>query len=448
MTLTGILAAALIVTGAPAIGTDDVHVHTGTIDGARYRVEVPSNWNGKLLLYNHGIYPPGYVPEEIELANRAEAKPVLLGEGYALAASLYSKPNGFSAREAVHDQTALLSWFDHNVGRPEQVLTWGASGGGLNAVLLSERLPHRIDGALAMCGPVAGGSALFGQALDLGFTVRTLLAPELEIVRIADPGANLAKAHQVIAKALESPDGRARLALANAFADVPGWSTAHHPRSADVAEQIRQQTKFVQAVYDQLAWGAHRADLETQAGGNPTGNTDVDYRGLLARSSERGLVNQAYRDAGLDLDADLVRLATAPPVEEDKAAARWLGRVGTPTGRGRQPVVTLHPIGDGVAPEHERTYGDRVDPGRIRQLFVNRGGHCQHTAAEELTALRVLRDRVETGRWPSTSPERLNAEANRFGPELRFLFDWLHGEPGTAAPAFRRYHPDPLPRAV
>ncbi|MFC9255308.1 hypothetical protein [Amycolatopsis thailandensis] len=448
MTLTGILAAALIVTGAPALATDDVRVHTGVIDGARYRVEVPSDWNGKLLLYNHGIYPPGYVPEEIELANRQEAKPVLLGEGYALAASLYSKPNGFSAREAVHDQTALLSWFDRNVGRPAQVLTWGASGGGLNAVLLAERLPRRIDGALAMCGPVAGGSALFGQALDLGFAVRTLLAPELEVARIADPGANVAKAHQVIAKALESPDGRARLALANAFADVPGWSTAHRPRSADVAEQIRQQTKFVEAVYDQFAWGAHRADLETRAGGNPTGNTEVDYRGLLARSSERGLAYQTYRDAGLDLGADLAKLAAAPRVQADDVAARWLARVGTPTGRGHQPVVTLHPIGDGVAPEHERTYGDSVDSARIRQLYVNRAGHCQHTAAEELTALRVLRDRVETGRWASTSPERLNAEANRFGPELRFLYDWLHGEQGTAAPAFRRYHPAPLPRVA
>ncbi|WP_181777614.1 hypothetical protein [Amycolatopsis pittospori] len=446
MTLTGILAAALIVTGAPAMPTEDVRVHTGVIDGAQYRVEVPSNWNGKLLLYNHGIYPQGYVPEQIELANRAEAKPVLLGEGYALAASLYSKPHGFSAREAVHDQTALLSWFDRTVGRPRQVLTWGASGGGLNAVLLSERLPHRIDGALALCGPVAGGSALFGQLLDLGFAVRTLLAPELEIVRIADPGANLAKAHQVIAKALESPDGRARLSLANAFADIPGWSTAHHPRPIDVAEQIRQQTKFVQAVYDELVWGGLRADLETQAGGNPTGNLGVDYRGLLTRSSERDLVKQAYRDASLDLGADLAALAAAPRVKPDNAAARWLTRTGTPTGRGRQPVVTLHPIGDGVAPGHERTYGDRVDPARIRQLFVNRGGHCQHTAAEELTALRVLRDRVETGRWPSTSPERLNAEANRFGPEFRFLFDWLHDEPGTTAPAFKAYRPAPLPR--
>ncbi len=115
-------------------------------------------------------------------------------------------------------------------------------------------------------------------------------------------------------------------------------------------------------------------------------------------------MKQAYRAADLDLGADLAKLA----------AAWLLDHTGTPTGRGHQPIVTLHPIGDGVAPEHERTWGDRV----------------------------------ETGRRPSTSPERPNAEASRFGPEFHFLYDWLHGEPGTAAPAFRRHHPAPLPRVA
>jgi hypothetical protein len=59
MLLTGIMVASLVLTGAAPTRAPDVHVHTGVIDGARYRVEVPSNWNGTLLLYNHGIYPSG-----------------------------------------------------------------------------------------------------------------------------------------------------------------------------------------------------------------------------------------------------------------------------------------------------------------------------------------------------------------------------------------------------
>lgn len=452
MMTTAIMVAALIAPGAAVVGAQqeaqdarDVTVHTGVIGGAPFRVEVPRRWNGKLLVYSHGIYPKGFVPDEIELANRAEAKPVLLGKGYALAASLYSKPGGLSVLESVRDQGALLTWFTRNVGTPRQVLAWGASGGGLNSVLLGEH-DRRVDGVLAMCGPVAGGAALFDQALDLGFVIRTLLAPELEIVRITDPARNVARAHEVVTAALATPSGRARLALAGSLASVPAWSTAFKPRSADVAEQIRQQARFVEAVYDAFAWGDHRADVEHTAGGNPSGNVGVDYRRMLSRVSERGLVEQAYRDAGLSLADDLDALAAAPRITPDRAAVERLRRLGTPTGRTAAPVVTLHPVGDGVAPEHERTYGARVNSSQLRQLYVHRAGHCQQTAAEELTALSVLEYKVHTGRWPDTAPEVMNAAANRYGPEHNRLFDWLHNEAGVVRPAFTRFRPAPLPR--
>ncbi|ALG14493.1 hypothetical protein AOZ06_02110 [Kibdelosporangium phytohabitans] len=446
MMTTAFMVATLVAPGAAAVAAqEEVKVHTGVIDGAPYRVEIPGQWNGKVLIYSHGIYPKGYVPQEIELANRPETKPVLLGKGYALAASLYSKPYGLSVRESVRDQGALLDWFTRNVGTPRQVLAWGASGGGLNSVLLGER-DSRVDGVLAMCGPVAGGTALVNQLLDLGFVVRTLLAPELEVVRIADPARNVTRAHEVITAALATPSGRARLALANSLAGVPGWTRALQPRSATVTEQIEQQTRFVERVYDELIWGNLRADVENTAGGNPSGNTGVDYRQLLSHVTERGLVEQAYRNAGLNLAADLDELADAPRITPDRSAVERLTRLGTPTGRAKAPVVTLHPVGDGVAPEHERTYGARVDPSQIRQLYVHRGGHCQHTAAEELTALSVLEYKVHTGHWPDVTPRALNTMANRYGPDYNRLFDWLHNESGVMQPAFTRFRPYPLPR--
>jgi hypothetical protein len=447
MTITaGIMAATLVATGAaPIAAQEEVRVITGVIDGAQYRVELPPNWNGTLLLYSHGAYPRDYIPEEIELTNRKESKPVLLKQGYALAGSLYSKPYGFAAREAVRDQGALLSWFDRNVGKPQRTLAWGASAGGLNSVLLGEK-DRRIDGVLAMCGPLAGATATSDYFFDMGFTVRTLLAPELEIVRIKDPAANVAKAQEVLAAALQTPSGRARLALANAYASLPGWSTVFQPRSTDVAEQIRQQTKFVQTNYSTFAWGEMRADLETQSGGVPSGNTGVDYRSLLSRASERSLVEQAYREAGLDLSADLDKLAVAPRVSADQDAREHLTSYGTPTGRGKAPVLTLHPIGDSIAAGHEQTYASRVEPSRLRQLFVNRAGHCQHTAAEEMTALGVLGIRVHSGHWLTTDPVVLNAAAGRFGPEYYNLYDWMNGQQGPAQPAFARHQPKPLPR--
>ncbi|WP_461117950.1 alpha/beta hydrolase family protein, partial [Saccharothrix stipae] len=354
MLLTGTLVTALAFAGVAP--TEDVRVHTGVIDGAPYRVEVPSDWNGTVLLYNHGFYTSGYTPEEVDLTNQPQAKAPLLAEGYALAASQYANPHGYSVPDALRDQTALLDWFHDNVGAPQRVLTWGESGGGLTSVLLAEHDPHRIDGVLAMCGPVGGGGALFNQVLDLGFTVRTLLAPELEVVRLTDPAANEARALQVLQAAKSTPAGRARLALANAFASVPGWSRSLQARPTDVAGQIDQQVKYDETIVRSLAWGSKRADIEARAGGNPSGNVGVDYRDLLRRSAERDLARQAYQDAGLDLSADLDRLAAAPRIAPDGPAVRWLTRNGSPTGRGTAPVVTLHPVGDVVATGHERAY--------------------------------------------------------------------------------------------
>ncbi|TWP52042.1 hypothetical protein FKR81_10660 [Lentzea tibetensis] len=77
----------------------------------------------------------------------------------------------------------------------------------------------------------------------------------------------------------------------------------------------------------------------------------------------------------------------------------------------------------------------------VRQLFVGRAGHCTHTAAEELTALRVLEDRISTGRWPSTDPRALNREAAGHGESFHSLYDWTVDHTGPSAPAFVKCTP-------
>jgi hypothetical protein len=444
------LGAAVIAVPAAA-ETDEVRVHNGEINGARFRVEVPARWNGTLLLYSHGLYSPGFIPEEIELVNQKPAKQRLLDDGYALAASLYRTPNGYPVQPALDDEERLLNWFDTHVGRPDQVVSWGASGGGLISVLLGERNPHRIDGVLSMCGPVGGGPGLMNQFLDLAFVIRTLLAPDrgLELVHITQPAENEATADAVVQGALATAQGRARLALAAALASVPGWSRALEPRPTTVTDQVAQAATY-NLVFGWFAWGAGRADIETQAGGNPSWNVGVDYRRQLARSSGRDLVERAYREAGLDLGADLARLDAAPRVRPDRPAAEWLARFGQPMGRTVAPVLTLHAVGDGVPVEHEREYAEQVarfgGPDRLRQLFVNRGGHCMHTAAEELTALAVLERRIRTGRWPATDPIELNRDAGSFDAALHVLYDWTVDRAGASPPAFVAYSPGPFLR--
>ncbi len=429
-----IVAVSLLMPVEPAALT----VHTGQIDGAEYRVEVPSRWNGTLLLYSHGAYPAGYTPP-IETASRPAARDELLERGYALAASRYRAPHGHAVGEALRDQPALLDWFSREVARPRRVIAWGASLGGLTSVVLGER--ERFDGVLALCGALGGAVMRSNQLLDLGFVLRTFFEPSLQVARVSDAAVNEQRAVAAVDSALTTAHGRARLALANAVAGIPAWSRVHEPRPVVVEEAVRQAAVHDRTLARSLAWGSVRVDIETRAGGNPSWNTGVDYRVLLERSAQRQLVLDAYREAGTSLADDLAALTAAPRVAADASAVRWLHEYGDPNGRSRSPVVTLHALGDPTGVEHSGAYAGRD----VRQLFVNRAGHCMHTAAEELVALSVLEDRISSGRWPVRD---LNAAAAQHGPEMRVLQDWTTTPPReeTVAPGFVTHHPGRFPR--
>ena len=84
------------------------------------------------------------------------------------------------------------------------------------------------------------------------------------------------------------------------------------------------------------------------------------------------------------------------------------------------PVLSMHTTGDGlVVPENEQAYRSVVDRdgngNLLRQIFVNRAGHCAFTPAETITAVQTLLNRLSTGQWSVPSPADLNAEAAALG---------------------------------
>src|SRR5438046_10370666 len=85
-----------------------------------------------------------------------------------------------------------------------------------------------------MCGVLAGGVGTWNQALDSQFALQQLLpgGTGLQIAHITNPGANLNNAEGLIATAQQTALGRARLALASALGDLPGW---FDPASAEPA---------------------------------------------------------------------------------------------------------------------------------------------------------------------------------------------------------------------
>ncbi|MEV6409881.1 CocE/NonD family hydrolase [Kribbella sp. NPDC051718] len=438
-----------VVAAQPDVGR---HTYTGTIGGAAYKVETPERWNGTLLIYSHPYYPadmPEFPPGN---GNRVDSEEWLLDQGYALAASDFKGRTGFVVKEAVRDQIGVLDWFESHVGKPRRTVATGSSGGGVISLLLAEKYPQRIDGVLAMCAPID----LYGQmnlSLDINFALKTLLAPDakdIELVNAKDPAGSVQRLQQVMTEKVETAQGRARIALASAFGNVTGWNSAHDPKPATIEGQAR-------ALYEIQLYGAvgvfgavGQVDLAEHAGGNPSYNVGVDYARQLAKSDQLAFVRKAYREAGLDLSKDLARLASAPRISPDPQARQWMLRHAVPRGTTPSPVVTLHNTADLAVPDHERWYATQVrhrgDPADLRQLFVGRATHCAFTVGEEAVALRTLLTRIDTGRWPTTDPGRLNAQATALGESWSKVFDFATGTDAVRSAAFTAYRPSPLLR--
>jgi pimeloyl-ACP methyl ester carboxylesterase len=438
----------MIGTGSAAAAQRQRSFH-GYIDGAEYRAEVPARWNGTLVLYSHGYFPHGFDPPGVGLANRTETEGWLLDHGYALAASDFLGVNGATYEQGLRDQTALLDWFDANVGRPRATVALGSSSGGALSVMLAERNPRRFAGVLSLCAPM-DLNGQWNSLLDVSFAIRALLAPDagIELVHVTDAQASVDKLQAAINTAMSTKEGRARVALIAAIGNVPAWTTANAPRSPDLATQIAQQAFQLTLVNVGTFGPFGRVDLERRAGGNPSWNVGIDYRRLLERSSERELALRAYREAGMSLDADLRTLAEAPRIAPDARALAWLHRFGVPRGTTPTPVLTVHNVADGADPGHERWYAGRVDragdPAKLRQLYVNRPGHCTFTTAEEIVALRAIFTRIDTGRWPTLDPSRLNASAATFtDPSFHRAFDLATFQDVTVTPDYTRFTPTP-----
>ena len=423
--------------------------YTDAIGAATYQVDIPAKWNGTLLLYSHGYAAPtGGNPASD--AGDATTKGWLLENGYALAGSSYSS-TGWALADAFQDQVALLGVFAKKFGKPKRTVAWGHSLGGIVTAGLVQLHPELFAGALPMCGVLAGGIANWNGALDIGFATRVLLDPQLQVVNITDPGANLTRARAAVTAAGATPQGKARLALVAALGYLPGWFNPLNPEppAGDFANQETNQATW--ETFDFTYVFAFRAELEKRAGGNPSWNTGVDYAKAFAASPGRLEVEALYQQAGLDLAADLARVQAAPRISADPAAVDYLDRNISFNGHLGVPVLSLHTTGDGlVVVENEAAYADVVAAGpdgdMLRQLYVHRANHCIFTPAEQIVAFQHLFYRIDHGGWSSLDPNATNPQAELLG--VKYNGGQLPGSasPITVPPAFVAYTPPAFPR--
>lgn len=402
----------------------------GRLDnGALWAAVVPEEWNGALLLWSRGWRPDQGLAE----AAPSAAEAALLAHGYALAGSSYSA-GGWALAEAVPDQLATLDAFAAASGlTPERTLAWGMSMGGLVSAALAERHGDRIDGALPMCSSMGGALGMMNMGLDGAYALDVLLDDDdsISIVNIDDDMANGAAARAIAEAARTSPEGLARLALVGVLAGLPGWTSPRSPEPAadDLAAQAQQMADLVPS-----GVLLPRAEQEGRAQGVFSWNEAVDYDDLLDRSGRRALVEGMYAEAGLDLEADLVRLNAAPRIAANPAAAAYMRDNYTPDARPEAPVLAVQRKGDGVtSPSLQRAYADaaleRVGPDMIQSLWLDGAGHCNFTAEEIAASVETLDARVSGGAWPERAAVFVDHEPAPM-PRVCFRDGPCEGYPG------------------
>lgn len=421
-----LVAGLAVLTSAPAsadAATGAKHVTGMLASGASYVMDVPQRWNGTVLLFSHGISPAGLgLPNPAQNAVGDGDRGQLLGRGYALIGSSYAA-QGWAIEAAVPDQLATLKEFTSRFGRPQHTIAWGESMGGLVTTAIAEQAPGAIDGSLSMCGLVMGGIAEWNAALDATFAFKTLLAPGsgVPLTGLGSIGAAQdyeARMSAVAEQAQATPAGRARIALAAALYNVPGFNAPGQAKPAPgdwATAQANQKQALVEQVFQ--AQFLLRADAEVRAGGNMSWNTGVDYTGLVIRSANFPEVLALYRQAGLSLSRDLTTLAEAPRIEGNPSSVSSMARHSSFTGRLVKPQLDVHTTGDGLVPvSAESAYREAVrDSGRLpllRQAYVDSPGHCTFSTGEVVGAVETIVARVRTGDWPATSAAAMNSRSS------------------------------------
>lgn len=398
---------------APASRAADAprHVEGHLASGATYVVDVPATWNGTLLLYSHG-YARG--PDN-PARNAPDTGDVngLLEQGYALAGSSYAR-TGWAIEQAVPDQLATLDAFAERFGKPRRTLAWGSSMGGLVTIALMEQHPARFQGGLAICASASGTLGMMNAALDGAFVFSQLAAPELPVL-MTQAGAEAGKARAAWQAAVDAaqrtPEGRARIGLAAAVAQVPlpqdNIASADTPL-ADV------QTALYRGLLP--ATLMPRDDqTERAGGGNFSWNDGIDYAAQLQTSGRARSVRALYKEAGLSLDDDLARLANAPRLKADAPAADYMARHYLPSGQLQAPLLLVQTTADPVtlvelSGDYPRTARAAGRGDMARGAYIRRTGHCNFKPAEVDAALAVLNRRVDTGAWAAL-PQALNQRA-------------------------------------
>jgi pimeloyl-ACP methyl ester carboxylesterase len=380
-------------------------------DGSNYRVVKPERWNGTLVLDLDFINNPSAPPSAIEQW--------MVAGGYAIG-GISREPIAYRFPQAVDDLLAVRTMLIERWGAtPARTLSLGNSRGAFVSRIALERRPDIFAGAMMSAGGGAGEVGLHNAKLDALWALKQFSGVPLIVAGFssqAEAAAEGARIQQAVKTLQATPLGRARLALAAAFEQLPVWSDGDQPSDTDLEAQVDQLAIGFGAGHPAVV----RYNIEQTAGGVFSWNHGVDYEQLLSRSSLSPMVRALYQKAGADLAADLRTLAAAPRITASPAAVGVVERTMGYSGKIAAPVFVVDNIADPFDVESfDRAYEDNVtsagNAALLRMTWVRSARHSTQSPLERLTGFSVLIERLDTGRWPDISPTAMNAR----GEQLR-----------------------------
>jgi len=351
----------------------------GVHNKAGYRIEVPFNWNGSLVMWAHGYRGTGL---ELTVDNHP-LRAFLVANGYAWAASSYSK-NAYDPAQGAKDTHALTQFFNGRFGRPTRTYITGASMGGHVTGIVAEQWHSSYDGAMPICG-VLGDYELFDYFLDFNLAAQTL--------------SGVGKQYPFAADYLSVTVPATKAALG------PAFPFALNAAGQNLKSLVQLRSGGVRPLFDQgfLFWNGVAGDFLFGLG---VGDGTLPRQpGVAVQNSD--VVYQFDTDPALS-GAETVFNSSVQRVTADPQGRRNNGIANVPptTGDLRIPMLTLHTLGDLFVPFHmEQEYARRVAAKGNAHNLVQRAtrdyGHCSFTPTELVTTFVDLTKWVEGGIKPA-----------------------------------------------
>ena len=377
--------AAMVTSPLDAVDMTTSSRWSGVLKGAAYMVEVPANWNGKLVMYAHGYAGTG----PALTVSPPRFRRHLIQSGYAWAASSYST-NYYDVRAGVEDTNALALAFNSIAaqnGRPlaapvRTYITGVSMGGHITAAAVeAETLAtavHKVryDAALPMCGVMADVE-LFNRFAGMQVAAQVLAGvPDQPIAKWADVQPQVSSMLFTSFPTAASPS-------------LPIVTTAKGAQFASVVKNLTggERPLFAQG-FDyggsfRFAYGGFGGDgtingILTQS----TFDTQALRYTVDGDAAATTALNNAAQKLTAEPDANRLR----------RDGLRWIPAV---NGTFKVPVLSIHTLGDMYVPfAMQQSYAKRAIAQGSQALLVQRAqrgaAHCDFTVAEQVASFEAL----------------------------------------------------------